>query len=271
MQSSAPPLPEYDNPPVIEVVFGVQYKELEELKIPHVGIFWEKIGKDEYPECQEMPTLAHVVESYDLTSTPPQQTIETREFPPLPRLFFVNKEKNHLIQLQRDRFLQNWRKLRQDVTYPRYKELFPRFLSSWRLFSEVVSELGIRELRTNQYELTYVNHIAQGDGWDNLSDIGKVFPEFQCKPDNRFLPEPENVRWRRIYRFPEEKGRLHVSLRHAISIETKKPLLVLNLTARGFAKGDLACWFDMAHEWIVRGFADLTGPDIQKTVWRRKK
>ena len=28
-------------------------------------------------------------------------------------------------------------------------------------------------------------------------------------------------------------------------------------------------WFDLAHEWIVRGFADLTTEKIQQNIWRR--
>jgi hypothetical protein len=29
-------------------------------------------------------------------------------------------------------------------------------------------------------------------------------------------------------------------------------------------------WFDTAHEWIVRGFADLTTDRIQTKVWRKE-
>jgi hypothetical protein len=29
-------------------------------------------------------------------------------------------------------------------------------------------------------------------------------------------------------------------------------------------------WFDLAREWIVRGFTDLTGTDIQKNEWGLK-
>lgn len=268
MRSSVNPLPEYDNPPVIEVVFGIQYKELDKLKAPHIGLIWEKIGKDDYPECQEVPPLVHVLETYGSTPTPPRLTIEALKLPPLPRLLFVSSGNNHLVQIQRDRFLQNWRKLSQDVEYPRYSALFPRFVNGLKIFSEAIEDLGIGRLEPNQYELTYVNHLVQGEGWDDLSDIGKVFRGFQCQADDRFLPEPEEVSWRRNYRFPEEKGRLHVSMQQAVSNETQVPLLVLNLTARGF-DDDLASWFEIAHEWIVRGFADLTGPEIQKTIWKR--
>jgi hypothetical protein len=60
-------------------------------------------------------------------------------------------------------------------------------------------------------------------------------------------------------------------MQQALTIDKKTPVLVLNLTARGFAECGLKDWFDMAHERIVRTFADLTGPSIQKTIWKRKK
>lgn len=271
MQSSASSLPEYDTPPVVEVVFGVQFKDLKELKSPHMGAFWEKIGRADFPECEEMSPLVHVVETYDQpVSKSSTVTIEKLDLPPLPRLFFITKEKNNLIQLQRDRFLQNWRKLQEGTEYPRYKQLFPQFLKAWQLFNDFVEELNIGQLEPDQYELTYINHIRKGDGWTDLSDIERVFPEFQCKVGDRFLVEPEQVAWRRIYRLPKDMGRLRVSMQQATVVETKSPVLALNLTARGFAKSGLSAWFDMAHEWIVKGFTDLTGPDIQKSVWKRK-
>ena len=44
-------------------------------------------------------------------------------------------------------------------------------------------------------------------------------------------------------------------------------------TARGQTvdkgKKQMWNWFDLAHEWIVRGFADLTTEKIQQNIWRR--
>jgi uncharacterized protein (TIGR04255 family) len=271
MQLSTSSFPEYDNPPVIEVVFGIQFKELKGLKVAHMGTFWEKIGKMEYPKCEEMSPLIHIVETYDQpVSKLPAGTVERVDLPPLPRLFFITKEKNHLIQLQRDRFLQNWRKLREGTEYPRYKKMFPRFLKSWELLNDFIKDLGIGQLEPDQYELTYINHISQGSGWTSLGDIEKVFPDFRCRTGDRSLPEPESVAWRRIYGFPKATGRLHVSMQQGIDKETQKAVLVLNLTARGFSKDNLDGWFNTAHEWIVKGFIDLTGIDVQKSVWKRK-
>jgi hypothetical protein len=52
-----------------------------------------------------------------------------------------------------------------------------------------------------------------------------------------------------------------------------KLALALNLTARGAPSGgsseQIAAWFDLAHEWIVRAFAELTAPAGHE-AWGRK-
>lgn len=272
MKQPTSQLPDYENPPVSEVVFGIQFNKLKALKAPHTGILWEKLDIKEYPECKEMPTLPHLIEAFNEPPTQSQSvTIETLTHPPLPRLFFINTDKNHLIQIQQDRFLQNWRKLTSDDKYPRFVNLYPKFIKSWELFISFISELSLGEIVPNQYELTYINHIPRGEGWTNLTDIEKIFPEFQCKTGADFLPEPENVSWRRIYRLPDNSGRLYVSMRLGVSRALQERTMILDLTARGFSPGKMKMWFDTAHEWIVRGFTDLTGQSVQQSVWERKQ
>ena len=272
MESSPTALPDYDNPPVSEVVFGIQFSNLENLKAPHTGILWEKLGRKEYPECKEMPPLAHTIESFgEVHPQSPAITIEEFSHPPLPRLFFISALKNELIQVQVDRLHQNWRKLKREDEYPRYVKLYPKFVNSWQVFDSFVKELNLGPLRPNQYELTYVNHIPRGEGWINLSDLQNVFRDFQSELDNRFLREPENISWRKTYRLPNDSGRLHVSLRLAVSRESKDRVVILDLTARGFITKKMDAWFDMAHQWIVRGFTDLTSQSVQESVWRRKQ
>lgn len=269
MQAPGSLLPEYENPPVIEVIFGVQFKELGKLKAPHIGTFWDKIDRKKYPDCEEMPSLMHIIEQYDQPKPP--LSIQSFDVPPLPRHFFITKEKNHLIQIQRDRLLLNWRKLGKGTAYPRYSTLLPRFLECWNDFNGLAEELQVGPVEPDQYELTYINHIPKGEGWDSLRDIEGVHPGFKCDTEDRFLPEPEEVAWRRIYRFAEDAGRLYASMQQAVDKETGNPILVLNLTARGICKDGLECWLNMAHEWIVRGFTDLTGPKIQESIWKRTR
>ncbi|MBC8468543.1 MAG: TIGR04255 family protein [Planctomycetes bacterium] len=265
-------LPDYDNPPVNEVVFGIQFKKLQNFKAPHIGFFWEKLGKKEYPECKEMPPLGHTIESFEgIPLQQPPLTIERFDHPPLPRLFFISAMKNQLIQTQEDRLHQNWRRIKPDDEYPRYATLYPKFKSSWSIFTSFVDEMELGNVEPDQYELTYVNQIPRGEGWENLFDINNLFRDSRSEPDNRFLPEPENMSWRKTYRLPNDTGRLHISTRLAISRELKDRILIIDLTARGFIADKIDTWFDMAHEWIVKGFTDLTSESIQKAVWKRKQ
>jgi hypothetical protein len=176
-------------------------------------------------------------------------------------LFFITTDQSHLIQFQRDKFINNWRKISLGTEYPRFKTLFPQFQKTFGMFSCFIKEVHAGEIVPDQYELTYVNHISKEKMWQSLRNIEIVFPDFLCR-ETSFLPEPEHVSWRKIYRLPDKQGRLYASMQ---DIQGK---YVLNLTARGFG-ANINNWFEMAHEWIVKGFADLTGKEIQKNVWKQ--
>lgn len=52
----------------------------------------------------------------------------------------------------------------------------------------------------------------------------------------------------------------------------KVPLIVFELIAKRpcettITQDEIYAWYDLAREWIVKGFTDLTSPKIQKDVW----
>lgn len=51
------PLPSYKRPPVDEVVCGFRFERLRELKVPHIGLLWEKF-RNEYPTVQHAVPIA---------------------------------------------------------------------------------------------------------------------------------------------------------------------------------------------------------------------
>jgi hypothetical protein len=85
-QATSQNLPEYDNPPVNEVVCGILFETLGKLLSPYLGVLWEKY-KPEYPECREVAPLVPVVESFDKL---PQPGIQYMDVPPLPRIWFMH-------------------------------------------------------------------------------------------------------------------------------------------------------------------------------------
>lgn len=265
-------LPDYESPPVIEVVCGILFKSIDTLLAPHLGLLWERY-RSEYPICREVAPLTSVIERFDET---PQVNLQLADVPPLPRIWFVHKNDNGIIQVQRDRFLHNWKKVRPEDEYPRYPEVITLFKDRLSRFESFLNENDLGAIEPQQYEMTYINHIPQGDGWTTLNEIGKVFPDFSLRViERRFLPEPEGINWRTSFVLPDEAGRLHITIRHAKLRDSGLPVILLDLTVRGIGidkspKG-MADWFDLAREWIVRGFADLTGKEVQKNIWRRKE
>src|SRR5206468_7988683 len=108
-------LPDYENPPVTEVVCGMSFKPVQ-LQIPHIGLFWERC-REEYPTCQEVAPLLPVIERFGEEDTSEAQVFNEV---PLPRVWFIHRQDTGIIQLQRDRFLHNWKKGKPTDAYPRY-------------------------------------------------------------------------------------------------------------------------------------------------------
>jgi len=265
-------LPNFEKPPVTEVVCGIQFKALKSLLAPHLGLLWEKF-KAEYPTCREVPPLAPAIEVIEET---PRAQLEFTDRPPLPRIWFLHSEGNGVVQVQRDRFLHNWKKVRPVDEYPRYGTVIDQFRRHLSTFEAFIREAGLGSIEPLQYEMTYVNIIPQGEGWGSLDDLGTVFPDFAWRNEpERFLLQPESVNWRTSFVFPEKVGRLHATVRSATRVEDDVPVIRFELTARGMpqepSKDAMWKWFDLGREWIVCGFADLTGKEIQTNVWRKKQ
>lgn len=261
--SSLGALPSYKKPPVNEVVCGMRFYTPDKLRIPHIGLLWDKF-RLEYPIIQHAPPIA---------SAKGGLLIDDAIGLPLPRIWFINKSDDQLIQFQFDRFYFNWRRRQSD--YPRYAHVIKNFESVWNTVVNFFNELEMGELKPSECELSYINHIPKGQGWNTIDDLPRIFSDFVWKQTTRrFLPNPENVSWQAEFSLPEKKGHLIVSLKQAIRTEDKVSLFVLELTARGVgestSKDAVREWFDLAHEWIVRGFTDLTNPEVH-LVWEREK
>lgn len=256
-------LPAYDAPPLVEVVFGRQFDPLP-LTVAHTGLLWERLDRKAYPDVQEQAPLPPVVEIYDGHAGP---EIDIGEVLGFPRLWFTSREHDSLIQLQRDRLLVNWRAGMKP--YPRYTTLFPKFQAVWATFETFVRAELDRAPSLRQLELTYVNHIP----WASWPDLGAAlratFPDLAWRADSRFLVAPEGGEHRLTFRLPDKSGRLHVRFRDGRRTADGARIFILELTARGFLP-DAPAWFEMAHDWIVRGFADLTSSEMQEKTWQRR-
>jgi uncharacterized protein (TIGR04255 family) len=252
-------------------VCGILFKPLKGLTAPHIGVLWEKF-KPAYSRCREVAPLLPAIEKFE--DEPIEEVNPFGGTFPTPRTWFETVDGNRLIQVQRDRFLHNWKKEKGDEVYPHYDYVIENFRDSFRTFGDFLKENELGVIEPIQYELTYVNDIPQGDGWTRLGDIGNVFPDFIWRtPGDRFLTEPEVVNWQTAFVLPERVGRLHASIRLGKRRVDRHPVLRFELTARGISSdkslSGMWSWFDIGHEWIVRGFTDLTSEEMHSKVWRR--
>jgi uncharacterized protein (TIGR04255 family) len=261
---------------VVEVACSVQFEELSTFQIPYAGFFWQEF-RAQYPKFEEKPPLPHIIETFPEPSQPHLKG-EFLELPPPRRIFFITESGTNVIQIQPDRFVHNWRKISDDDEYPRYQRVREIFLEQWNKFRTFADRHGLGDVKPDQFELTYVNHVFKGQGWDTPGDLGKVFRDLTWTNSGRFLPVPEGVFSRQSFVMPDGLGRLHCTVRQARRPRDGRELLMLELTARGFPKGSepwgnspMLSWFDLAHVWIVKGFVDLTAEQAHAALWRRTR
>jgi hypothetical protein len=268
----ARPRVHFERPPVTETILGVQFLPLRGLTLPYLGLFWGEVRAD-YPTQEVKPALPPVVEDFSGVPGPEGGVGIQFVTEPDARCWFIDKTSTQLIQVQRDRFIRNWRKGQPPHDgYPRYDVLRPRFATDWTRFLAFLEREGLGRPEVNQCEVTYVNHIELGVGWENLGEAHKVLAMLRGIEKPGILPEPEVVILNARYVMPARPGRLHVSAQPAVRRSDGKHVLQLTLTARGkpdsSAIADILRWFDEGHDWIVYGFVDVTTPAMHQ-IWGR--
>lgn len=264
----------FEKPPLIEVACGVTFSLPQALKTAHIGMYWARI-KDAFPTIQDAQPLAAVAELTGLAaSASGSLNLQLSDMPPLRRAWFISADEGSLIQLQDDRFLFNWRSARGDgpESYPSYQRVIAEFYGKWQDFTAFLDSVGLGGPTITQMELVYVNAISDlGNSNDGIDTV--LVDHIRARGEERFLPKPEVFKWQTSYQLPNDCGRLHIMAQSALDVRTKMPNLRLDLTARGLppnmGKDGITVWFDMAHEWITFGFADVTNRSVQTNWWRR--
>ena len=267
-------LPNFGKPPLAETVLSLQFEPVVGLTTAHIGLLWNRLRK-QLPLIEEHPPLPAMFEKFELPLAPPVE-ITFEEKPPMPRVWFLNQAGSELIQVQADRFIHNWRKMEGIDPYPRYEPIRDKFRDEVAVLQAFLRDEKLDDLAVNQCEITYVNHIESCSVWERHGELEKAFVMFSRLRSASFLPEPEDVALRMRFVIPDTSGkpvgRLHAVVQPAWKRSDNSPILTLSLTARGAPMGEgvdgAFSFFDLGREWIVKGFADLTTPEMQR-MWER--
>jgi len=105
MSNAERQLPEFERPPVSEVVISMGFTPIERWGIPHFGLFWQTI-RTEYPQFEVHGPIRLPDEKFGPLSTPVDQPplIQELDADQVVRCWFKNEPGTSLVQIQRDAF-----------------------------------------------------------------------------------------------------------------------------------------------------------------------
>jgi len=263
------PLPAFTNPPVVETVLSVQFEPIPGLQTVYLGLLWDEYRSD-FPKTEEHAPMDSVTEQFpEIPVARMGLKFQALDVRPAPRLCFISAKGNEMIQVQSDRFIKNWRKEGEEEQYPRYESTIrPNFDRDFTIFLDFLKKNNLSIPRVNQCEVTYVNHVLAGYGWQHYGDLETLFA-FWRQPDLKPPGPAEDLRLHMRFIIPDDAGvpigRLHVELQPAVRVSDNHPMYVLHLTARGQI-GSGIDFLDVGREWIVKSFERLTTSSMH-LVW----
>jgi len=251
-------LPSFRNPPVMETVLGVQFAPIPDLTGGHIGWYWKSCLGSSWPRLIEGLFLQDQFERFEQQ---PSWNFPSLQFSvTVPnRLQIIHEDDDRVIQVQNTRFLYNWR--RREDEYPRYRSIYPEFIRHLELFRAFLKTANLGDLVPNQWEVTYISHIPQGDLWKSPIDWCKVFPRLFTSANHSDSLRLESMANDWHFEITPQKGRLHISSKHGRVQDGGEDVLSLELTARGpLQSGDMKAiesGLDLGHRSIVQTFVAL--------------
>jgi len=274
MANTQPPLPQFDAPPVVETVVGLHFEPLADFDVAQRSLYWSRV-RATFPKLEEKPPLDEIREEFgdDGPATGAQIRWQLTDTPPSPRLWAKSADGRHTIQIQQDALLVNWeRDPAAPSTYWRYQERRRDLAEKLDALDQFLREAEIGALRPTSCFATYVNHIEY-ERADQFSDtLERLLTMWRNETSDGWLPPLEQGGLHLMFPLPEKQGRLHVNIAPALRRKDNKRILRMDLTARGAPHDQTIesalTWVDLGHEWIVRGFASLTRPEMHE-LWRR--
>lgn len=258
----------FDNPPINELVVSLFHRPIPELKAQHIGIYWNRI-RDKYPICNQQPLVASAPDQQALMEISPGEVF------PLPRFWFYRDNRPTLIQVQRNAFMVNWRRLPDAPAgdYPHYEMVIRDFWRELENYKSFVLEVVDGNLDVIQRcELNYVNIIETNEFFNAQAQIANVLPSLASLHDLRTDDrQPAGINAVITHRV-NSSLLIDLAIRLGHRPETDEPILVLELKAHG-VPSDLSldharAWYDSAHDATYKLFLDATAKQMQEKLWK---
>ena len=262
-------LPEFDSPPVIETVLGIQFNSLPGYTTSHAGWFRSRYLGSEWTEIRVVSSLLDQFEHFDDKRWQVQPSVKLFATPPPDRTQIIRNDHERMIQIQDTRFVYNW--IKKSSEYPRYSRLLPEFREYFKRFTRFAVNASLGNLIVNQWEVTYVNHVPKGDLWSVPKGWSGIVRNICVPTITNCAFDGINGEW--LFKLEDDNSsRLRISLQHARGRPSGPELLRIHLIARGNLKSldDIVVSLDRGHEAVVRGFTAITTQKAHK-YWRRTR
>lgn len=130
------------------------------------------IWRDRYPKIQEHPALPPAAPGGQMfmlrvgNSAPPQ------------RFWLLAENDSLLIQVQNDRLLLNWRKVKDDDPYPRYGRLRQDFSDVWSDFVRYITSADYGVFQPSLAEVSFFNRIPVSSASEVPRTIAALNPDW---------------------------------------------------------------------------------------------
>ena len=268
MPSHPGDLPDYAQPPVVEVALAIQFKSAIGYRSLDLAKFAEH-WSETLPKALERPPLGPMAAEFESPAVALRLSEETET----PRLWLLDEKESRVLQLQQDRLVVNWRKLPSDAPYPHYESIRGFLVEAWGQMTSVLHDLGHSVPEPSICEVLYVNHLDERSGWGSVSDTSEIIAPWGGSMSDDFLPAAREAAFSLLFELPDGGGQLAVNGGSG-QLDNGRKAMTLHLISRGRAvspdlEGALD-FMDLAHEWIVRGLTSFTTPEVQKR-WHRTK
>ena len=264
-------LPDFEAPPLDEVVLDVQFDAVPGFAAVHTRDVWG-LFKADYPEASERPLLHTEFELFGDASLNTSPGIRVASAPVGSRSWFVSKDGTHLLQYQPDRFVANWRKLSGPAPYPHFEEIAESFRSNLaKLEQHLAAEFADWSLKVKQAEVSYHNIIPVAD----YAEAGQWVRFWNAA---RMTVEVVQINFSELVEDKEGKpcARLKVALQPLVTIkdDVRQKAFKLHLAFRGNPGGrgidSTMRFLAGGRDKIVSRFSELTTAAAHEK-WGRTK
>ncbi len=264
------PSPDFEHPPTVETVLGVQFDALRGFRSNHYGWFWhEHLADRGFRDVSDENVLPTYQEPFgDLRLQLTRKIVGPDRWAVRMK---ARREKSRTVQLQPDKLYYSWNRL--DSNAPRYAAVRGEFLDLVDELRRFAEKGGIGPVKPNLWEVQYVNQIPPGPLWQEPREWHRVLPTLFPPGD----PAATGTRFATYsgewhFEIEPSQGRVHVKVAKMVMNQAEAPTLFLSLTARGEIGGgtpDIETGIDLGHAACVRVFLQLTSIDAHN-YWKLK-